>query len=548
MKVAAQVEKLLKAYYKTLAGSVSKDIVPRKPAAKANLRPLPNLPKPPASIGDVNLLMTDVPLVRAPFSDALIKIALDLIELTGGALPDMGVHYVVVGNEQVPRMIVRWEVSRVVSTDELHGMLQVIQSAYEKKVTGYKSSGNGWQVTGGHQDSRGVVPDSCKQGIYMGPSNHYSSGASGLFVYRRFKGAAEPNHLRQIHPIDWLSRFVGTPRKTATMIEFVDSGKLKDGSGLAQDVFLMLVVQISFLLRHKALIESSPLWATIYRELNKVGTRTLDRESLYGTEHTLSIIERVMLLPYEKPDLAKMLSISGESVLLVGVPGVGKTLLEHYLMTSTYNAIFAAVDSDALRSDLTKSGEGEVMSSVLMRVDSIIRRSTLPVVLIIDDIDVILKEDGVVSKFLNMMQGIRQKGLLVFASTNYPEKIDTRLLEPGRLSKVVHVPLPKEDDRYGVLMVYLKHLPFESEDKRISITRTMAKRTKGWSHRYLWELIQEAARFCAAETTGLNPVLQLSHFETALSELSVRVGLAELPEWDARIQRMVEQRTKMGFG
>ncbi len=306
----------------------------------------------------------------------------------------------------------------------------------------------------------------------------------------------------------------------------------------------MLVVQLAYLLRHRALIESAPLWATIFRELNKIGTKPIDRKGLYGTEHTLAIIERVMLLPYQQPELAHILRIGSESVMLVGVPGVGKTLLEHYLMTSDYNVIFAAVDGDALRADLTKSGGDVIASPLLLRVDTIRRRSTLPVVLIIDDIDVTLNNEGIVSKFLNLMQGIRQKGLLIFASSNYPERLDPRLLEPGRLSKLLHVPLPNTANRYGVLMVYLEPLPFRSDLEREEICKKLADRTKGWTQRFLWELAQEAARFCAMRTTSLSPVVTMADFDEAFRELEVKISLAGFEEWDKKIRQMVEGREK----
>ena len=165
------------------------------------------------------------------------------------------------------------------------------------------------------------------------------------------------------------------------------------------------------------------------------------------------------------------------------------------------------------------------------------KRSTLPVILIIDDIDVILDEEGVVSKFLNMMQGIRQMGLRVIASTNYPDKIDPRLLEPGRLSKVVHVPLPQEADRYGVLMTYMKRLPIRSDEQE-AIAREMAERTEGWSHRYLWELTVDAGRLCVEQEQD---DLQRSHFDEAFPELEKRVQIAELKEWDEKIKKKVSE-------
>jgi len=547
-EVVKKVDRLLKAYYKGLASSTSKEMVSRVPAEKAGLRSLPKLPPPASSIGDVNLLMSDISIVWPPLVEVLKTLSSSLIETTGGVHPkEMGIRYIAIGNNQAPRMMVRWDIPRVVSADELHTMLQLVRSAYERNVTGYKTAGDGWQVTTGHQDVRCRVPDSGKQGIYMGPSTNYMAYAPGLFVYRKFKSKAEAAHLQQVHPVDWLARFVGPARSTVTSIELVDSGVLKDSAWLGQDTFLTLVTQISYLLRRRALIESAPLWTTIFRELNRVGTKAIDRDSLYGARETLRTIERVMLLPYEKPEAATILRISGESVLLVGVPGVGKTMIEHYLMASEYNAIFAAVDSDAIRADLAKSKDGESPSVTLMRVDRIIRRSTLPVVLIIDDIDILFKEDGMVSKFLNMMQGIRQKGLLVFASTNYYEKIDSRLLEPGRLSKVVHVRLPDQEARLGVLMVYLKHLPFVSDNEKGRVARLMAERTGGWSHRYLWELTQDAARHCVADATDAKPVLTLEHFERSFPELATAVSLAGLTQWDARIGKMVAKRDVIGF-
>lgn len=541
--LSENIERILKRRYKEFSENATREVLPRAKAENANLRTLPQLPEHPMSIGDVNMLMTDVPIVVAPFSTAVIELAHKLIVQTGGVRPSIGVHIIVEEDDQAPRVVVRWEVDRTMRAEELHSLLPLLKSAYEKDITGYRESGAGWKITTGYRTFQDKA-ESAKQGIYLGPMTHYTAFVPGLFVYRKFKNKAEAQVLQQSHPIDWLSRFLGNePARTQTYVELRDGGRSKDNPiGLAQDEFLMLVTQVSYLLKNQKLIEPAPLWAAIYRELNKIGTHTLDRESLWGTQQTLDILERAMLLPFQNPKAAAALHIVGESVLLVGVPGVGKTLLEHYLMTSDYNAIFAAVDSDILRLDLVKSDPSA--STTLMRVDRIMRRTTLPVILIIDDIDVILKEDAVVSKFLNMMQGIRQKGLLVLASTNYPEKIDQRLLEPGRLSKVVHVRLPGREDREGVLMTYLRLLPFDSDALRVSVAKQVAGETEGWSQRFLWELVQDACRYCALKE---DKTLRIDHFHTALPYLEGRLAIARLQEWETRIEQEVVKRTAFGF-
>jgi len=548
-KRIGEIRKILQRRYKGLVNNLSQAVLPRVSGTDVGLPRLPNLPVPPVSVGDANLLMTDVPIVAAPYGEVLSSIARELIHLTGGLQPVIGVEYVNEGMSKSPRVTVRWDTRETVSADQLHSLLQLLHTAYEQKITGYKENGVGWAITEGHLNTVNRVSDSAKQGIYMGPGNMYTSSSPGLFVYRKFKAKADADVLRRRHPVDWLSGSDGLSKRAVTFLELKDGGKKGDSPGLAQDSFLMLVVQISYLLRHNAIIESAPLWVAIYRELNKVGTKALPRDSLWGTESTLTTLERVMLLPYQRPEIAERMRIVGESVLLVGVPGVGKTLLEHYLMSSSeYNVIFAAVDNDALSVDLAKARDGSP-SPLLMRVDRIRQRTTLPVILIIDDIDAILQKGDVVSKFLNMMQGIRQKGFLVVASTNHPEKIDPRLLEPGRLSKIVHVSLPSESDRHGVLMAYLGHLPFRTTEERESLAQTLAKKTAGWSHRFLWELTQDASRYCAYEVAddAEHAFLEPRHFDQAMLELNVRLGFADLVRWDERIRGMVRKRESIGY-
>lgn len=313
----------------------------------------------------------------------------------------------------------------------------------------------------------------------------------------------------------------------------------------------MLVVQISRLLQKQEIVKPKPLMAEIYRQLNRVGTRLIERSDLFGMHDSLNVVERTILLPLQHPELAKKHSVTPESVLLVGVPGVGKTYLEHYLMTGEYNAIFVAVDSDKLRTDLHAVKAGKP-SETLTRVDRITRLTGLPVILIIDDIDVILtekKEDDVVSKFLNLMQGIRQKGLYVLASTNYPEELDRRLLEPGRLSKIVHVRPPDQEERKGVLLTYLRKQPFATTKHCDEVAEWCAEHTDGWTQRFLWELAVEGARNCmlrSLQGSDVSPALE--DYKAAQETVLRTRNFEEVREWDERIGKFASShRRRIGF-
>jgi len=142
-----------------------------------------------------------------------------------------------------------------------------------------------------------------------------------------------------------------------------------------------------------------------------------------------------------------------------------------------------------------------------------------------------------------------------FFDLNYPEKIDERLLEPGRITQVIYVPRPDRDERYGVLGVHTDKLPFASDAERKLIIEQMANQTAGWTQRYLWDLVVEASRLCGLGVVGgditrtfrqdnASPVLKAAHFVEARVSVSKRINLVRLRKWDEDIQNFVSRATK----
>lgn len=522
----------------------------------AGLPVIPIIHAPESPIGDVNLLMEDVPLTAPPFDRITIELARDLITKTGGLMPALEVKPMRGEEEKDQRLVAQWTIPRAITMAELVNMEHRVRSVYGRQTSGRKKNGRGWEQVVRYVDLQNKTAAG-KEGIYLGPQGYWSAEATGVVVYRQFANSAEAHYLAQAHPEDWIMRSVeGTV--TATQIELREGANGKDKPGLAQDKFLQLTIQLSYLLAKQRLIEDRVLMTAIFRALNGVGTSPIERGKLYGMKAVLDAIERVLVLPLQRPDLARSYRFRPESILLVGVPGIGKTFLAHYLMTSDYNAIFASVHSDRLHQDLLRSGE-RGMSPVFLKIDAIKDATSLPVVLLIDDIDVMLEKEEVVSKFLNLMQGIRQRGFHILASTNRPEKIDQRLLEPGRLSKIIHVQLPDEHDRAGVLLTHLADLPFRSEEEKRRVVTAMTAKTTGWTQRYLWELCVEAGRMHGSQVAeesrvgeldpGALPPLALENFEQAHTELLRGINLQELRAWDDRIAAFVSHaRQKIGFG
>jgi ribosome biogenesis ATPase len=58
------------------------------------------------------------------------------------------------------------------------------------------------------------------------------------------------------------------------------------------------------------------------------------------------------------------------------------------------------------------------------------------------------------------MDGLEdRKGVFVIAATNRPDIIDPAMLRPGRLDKLLYVPLPTKEDRQQILETLTKKAP-----------------------------------------------------------------------------------------
>merc|ERR1711879_347804 len=77
----------------------------------------------------------------------------------------------------------------------------------------------------------------------------------------------------------------------------------------------------------------------------------------------------------------------------------------------------------------------------------------------------------------------------VIAATNRPDIVDPAMLRPGRLDRLLFVPLPTELGRLEILRAHSRKLPL-SDDVDLS---ALAKQLEGFSGADLASLVREAA-------------------------------------------------------
>jgi len=96
---------------------------------------------------------------------------------------------------------------------------------------------------------------------------------------------------------------------------------------------------------------------------------------------------------------------------------------------------------------------------------------------------------------LTELDGLDERvGVFIIAATNRPDIIDPAMLRPGRLDKLLYVPLPSAEDRYSILKTCVKKVPL-TEDVDLEKIANSAQ-CEGYSGADLSALTREA-QLCA---------------------------------------------------
>ena len=236
-----------------------------------------------------------------------------------------------------------------------------------------------------------------------------------------------------------------------------------------------------------------------------------------GCEEVKDELKEIILYLKDPSRFTRLGAKLPKGVLLSGPPGTGKTLLARAVAGEAGVAFFQASGSDF---------EEMFVGVGAKRIRDLFAaaRKHAPCIVFIDEIDAVAskrnaRDQSSVRMTLNQLlvelDGFKQNdGVVVICATNLPESLDQALTRPGRLDKMVVVPMPDLTGRREILKLYAEKVKLAtSVDMDV-----LARRTAGMSGADLANIINIAA--VRASVDGLSSI-PMSALEEAFDRVVV---------------------------
>ncbi|XP_063665898.1 ATPase family gene 2 protein homolog A isoform X4 [Pan troglodytes] len=157
-------------------------------------------------------------------------------------------------------------------------------------------------------------------------------------------------------------------------------------------------------------------------------------------------------------------------------------------------------------------------------------RAVAPSIIFFDELDALAVERGsslgagnvadrVLAQLLTEMDGIEQlKDVTILAATNRPDRIDKALMRPGRIDRIIYVPLPDAATRREIFKLQFHSMPVSNE---VDLDELILQ-TDAYSGAEIVAVCREAALLALEEDIQANLIMK-RHFTQALSTVTPRI-------------------------
>jgi proteasome regulatory subunit len=203
-----------------------------------------------------------------------------------------------------------------------------------------------------------------------------------------------------------------------------------------------------------------------------------------GLDAQIQEIKEVIELPLKNPELFKKVGIQPpKGILLHGPPGTGKTLLAKAVASSTQSTFIEIVGSELVQKFI---GEGAKLVKEIFQL----AREKAPSIVFIDELDALAAKrmdigtsgerevQRTFMQFLAEIDGFKPlANVKIIGCTNRIDILDPAVIRPGRLDRLIEVPLPNGK---GLEEIFKIHTRSMTLDKNIK-TEVILKKMKDFS-------------------------------------------------------------------
>ncbi len=233
-----------------------------------------------------------------------------------------------------------------------------------------------------------------------------------------------------------------------------------------------------------------------------------------------------------------------KGIMLFGPPGTGKTMLAKAVANES-EANFISIKGPEMLSKYV--GESEKAVREIFRK----AKQASPAIIFFDEVDSIAPIRGissdshvterVISQMLTEMDGMEElKDVLVIAATNRPDMVDSALLRPGRLDRLIYVTPPCADARKAIFKIHLDGKPL---DNKVDLAE-LARMTDGYVGSDIEAICREASIMALREkiTPGMDReeakkikdsiVITMDNFDSAMTRVKPTTSSGKLQDYE----------------
>ncbi|VVB81839.1 Proteasome-activating nucleotidase [uncultured archaeon] len=296
----------------------------------------------------------------------------------------------------------------------------------------------------------------------------YQTNVSGVEEENRFLRESVENLEKE------LEKFKRTPLISCEVRDFVDDKvmvRLPNGNEFLVDMAEgcgKISIGDNVLAEQKNLTVVKRITQTRRYDADKfviVEKPNISWEQVGGLKEQERDIKEVIELPLLKPELFRKVGIEPpKGILLHGPPGTGKTLLAKAVAASTKSTFIEVVGSELVQKFI---GEGAKLVKEIFQL----AREKAPSIIFIDEMDAIAAvrmdigtsgEREVQRTFMQLLAEIDGfeplANVKIIGCTNRKDILDPAIIRPGRLDRLIHVPLPNEEARREIFKIHTRNM------------------------------------------------------------------------------------------